>query len=134
MSTIAPASLARIAEEQFCQRRAALRLAVENGRFDAARANHNAQLWLAIAAAAGARLPELQVPTIWPIGGKIWMRADDLADPAEWRTELARARDRALAMAKKVPHDLKADQRARDLIALASALGAPPPASGGEAA
>ena len=120
-----PASLHRIAAHEFTQRRASLRAALDRGAISAAAANASAQLWLAIAASVGAPLPELSVETLFPIGGKRWLRADDIADPAAIRAEAARARDNALTRAERQPGDLKADQRARDLIALAEALGAP---------
>ncbi|MEQ5789052.1 hypothetical protein J3454_14240 [Erythrobacter sp. NFXS35] len=120
-----PKIIAKIAEEQFRQRTAALKRAYENGDWPGDPANETARLWLAIAAAAGAKLPELQVPLIFPIGRTGSISAHHIAEPHAYLGELARARDVAIARAEARPKDLRADQRARDLIALADALGAP---------
>lgn len=122
---ISPATIAKIAEGEFTRRRAAMKRAVDNGDWPGDPANETARLWLAIAAAAGARLPELQVPTIFPIGRTGTVMAHHIAEPQAYLAELARARDVAIAKAEASPKDLRADQRARDLIALADALGAP---------
>jgi hypothetical protein len=122
---VSPATIARIAAEEFSRRRAALKRAVDGGDWPGDPANETARLWLAIAAAAGAKLPELQVTAIVPLGKTCWLKADDIATPAERGAELARARDTAIAKAEANDKDLAADQRARDLIALAEALGAP---------
>lgn len=126
-----PASLARIAASELTQRIAASQVAVAAGTFGRDAANANAQLWLAIALEVGADIPvnigaQIVVECIWPAGKIVLPRADQIADPAATRTELARARDVAIAKASANPTDLAADQRARDLIALAEALGAPP--------
>jgi hypothetical protein len=118
-------TLAKIAEAELTRRRAALARAVEGGAVSAAAANDNARLWLAIAAKAGAILPELELQTIFPLGGKTLIQWFDIADAPELLAELARARDAAITKAEAAPKDLAADQRARDLIALAEALGAP---------
>lgn len=122
---VSPATIAKIAEQEFTRRRAAMQRAVENGDWPGDPANEAARLWLAIAAAAGAKLPELQAQAIFPIGKTCWLTADDIAEPSAYRAELARARDAAIAKAEANTKDLAADQRARDLIALAEALGAP---------
>lgn len=120
-----PASLHRIAEGEFARRRADLAKALAAGQISAAAANANAQLWCAIAAHVGARLQEIAVPTLYPIGGQRWLRAEDIADPASYRAECARAREVAITKAEAQPENLAAEQRARDLIALAEAIGAP---------
>ena len=122
---VSPATIARIAEEQFRQRAAALKRAVDNGDWPGDPANETARLWLAIAAAAGAKLPELQVPLIFPLNRTGSIMAHNIAEPRAYLGELARARDVALAKAEANPKDLRAEQKARDLIALAEALGAP---------
>lgn len=95
-------------------------------------ANETMRLWLAIALAAGAGpdLPadtraQIEVEAIYPRGSRVLPAAENIAEPHEYLPELARARDVALAKADANPKDLRADQRARDLIALADALGAP---------
>ena len=127
--SVSPATLAKIAEEQFRRRVAALRRAKENGDWPGDPANEKARLWLAIAAAAGAKLPEMQVPTIFPIGCTSTLMAHNIAEPREYLAELARARDVAIRKweaSKATPKpDLRAEQNAIDLITLADALGAP---------
>ncbi|MFN3351331.1 hypothetical protein [Pseudorhodoplanes sp.] len=123
--TLSRATIARIAEEQFSQRRAALKRAVDNGDWPGDPANEVARLWLAIAAMAGARLPELQVPAIFPIGHTCTVMAHHIASPDAALAELARARDVAIARAEANPKDARAAQKARDLMILANALGAP---------
>ncbi len=118
-------ALARIAEAELRQRTAALKQAVDNGDWPGDPANETARLWLAIAAAAGAKLPEMQVPAIFPIGRTCTIMAHQIAEPSAYLAELARARDAAIAKAEAHPQDLRLDQRARDLIALADALKAP---------
>lgn len=122
---VSPATIAKIAEEQLRQRVAALKRAVHGGDWPGDPANETARLWLAIAAAAGANLPELQVPCIFPIGKTATVNAHDIADPDAYLAELARARDVAIRAHEKKPEDLRQEQRARDLMALADALGAP---------
>lgn len=122
---ISPATIAKIAEEQFRRRRNALQRAKDNGDWPGDPANEKARLWLAIAAAAGAKLPEMQVPTIFPLGDRTFITARDIADRDAYLAELARARDVAIRKAEANRDDLRADQNARDLIALADALGAP---------
>lgn len=121
-----PRSIAKIAEDQFAQRRAALKRAVDNGDWPGDPANETARLWLAIAAAAGARLPELQVPLFFPLGRTGTIMAHNIAEPAAYLAELARARDVAVAAFEAKPKDLRLEQRARDLVALADHLRAPP--------
>jgi hypothetical protein len=120
-------ALTRIAEAELQRRRAALASAVDSGKVSAAAANDNARLWLAIAAKAGAILPELELHTIFPLGGKTLLRWFDIADAPELLAELARARDIALASSIAHPDDLARQQRAWDLQGLAIHLGAPPP-------
>ncbi len=120
-----PASLRRIAEQEFARRRASLAEALAAGQTTRGFANANAQLWLAIAAHVGAALPELELATLWPIGGKRFQRAEDIADPADYRAEAARARNVAIDKAESAPANLALEQRARDWIALAEAIGAP---------
>jgi hypothetical protein len=122
---VVPATIAKIAEQEFTRRRAALQRAVDGGDWPGDPANETARLWLAIAAAAGAKLPELEVTAIVPLGKTCAITASNIAEPSAYLAELARARDTAIAKAEANDKDLAADQRARDLIALAEALGAP---------
>lgn len=122
---VEPASIAKIAEEQFRQRVTALKRAVDCGDWPGDPANETARLWLAIAAAAGANLPELQVRAIFPFGRTARVTARNIAEPHAYLGELARARDAAILAHERAPKDLRREQRARDLIALADALGAP---------
>lgn len=123
----------RIALEEFNARRAALRKAArEGGDWAGDPANENATLWLAIALAAGVGrdLPadvcaQIEVRALFPYDKRYLPRADQIAQPHAYLGELARARDAALAKSALLPKDLRADQRARDLTALADALGAP---------
>jgi hypothetical protein len=127
-----PPTIADIALREFCARRDSLRRAVDAGDWPGDPANENAQLWLAIALAAGAgpKLPPdvtdaISVTCIFPPGRRTLPPADDVADRDEMLAELARARD--VAMDRAGP-DAGSDriQRAFDLDALAEALGAPP--------
>ena len=129
-----PASLRRIALEEFTRRRADLRLAAQQRLpgWTPPVANDKAALWLAIAIAAGVGrdLPEdvcaaIEVECIHPLGHKYLPLAERIADPAEYRAELARARDSARTKAEGSA-DERLIQRALDLTALAEALGAPP--------
>lgn len=124
----------RIALEEFNRRRAALRKAVREGAGDwpGDAANENAQLWLAIALAAGCGrdLPAdvcaaIEVRAHYPYDAKFLPLADQVADRAAWQAELARARDVAIRNHERRPGDHALEQRARGLIALADALGAP---------
>lgn len=121
------APIATIAAQEFTRRRAALEQAHAAGTISAEAANDNARLWLAIAGKAGADLPELAVPCIWPEGKVARMEWFELAERAEFLAELARARDAALRKACEHPADLAALQRGWDLQCLAIALGAPAP-------
>lgn len=133
MIRISP-GLRRIALEHFTGRLAhARKTAAQFGEgWPGDPANETLRLWLAIALAAGceADLPadvrqSVAVPCLWPGGERKLPRPDQIAQPAAMLAELARARDVAIAKAESRAKDLKADQRARDLIALAEALGAP---------
>ena len=125
--------LSQLAAEEFTRRRAALIEAHARGAIPAQRSNDNARIWLAIAAAAGADprtlAPEWQddltVKSIWPPGRTRPKTAEEIADPAEIRAELTRARDQAAATARADTTNLKAQQRAWDREALASHLGCP---------
>lgn len=128
-------SIRRIALEQFNGRLAAARKqAREMGdSWPGDPANENLRLWLAIALAAGVGrdLPAdickaIEVEAIHPYRQKFLPSSDQIAHEHAWKGELARARDAAIAKSEQRPKDLRADQRARDLIALADALGAPP--------
>jgi hypothetical protein len=120
-----PAALADIFTGEFYFRRDKLLEAYRAGRISLETANATADLWLALAAMAGARLPEMALKAIWPRGTGAWRRADQIADPAAARAELARARTAAIMKAERHPEDLRLSQRARDLIAGAEALRAP---------
>jgi hypothetical protein len=133
MSAPSP-SIRAIALEQFNGRLThARRMAAQTGdSWPGDPANENVQLWLAIALAAGVGrdLPRdicaaIEVTAIFPEGRKYLPDPSQIAEPHAYLGELARARDVAIAKAEKRPKDLRADQRARDLIALAEALGAP---------
>ncbi len=127
-------SIRRIALEQFNGRLAAARKqAREMGdSWPGDPANENLRLWLAIALAAGVGrdLPAdickaIEVEAIYPYRQKFLPSSDQIAHEHAWKGELALARDAAIARSEQRPKDLRADQRARDLIALADALGAP---------
>lgn len=122
---VSPGTIARIAAEEFTRRRAAAQRKFDEGQWPGDPINEAMRLWLAIAAAAGAKLPELEVTAIVPLGKTCAITASTIAEPHAYLAELARARDTAIAKAEAAPKDLAADQRARDLIALAEALGAP---------
>ncbi|MFO6447838.1 hypothetical protein ACLBKU_11890 [Erythrobacter sp. NE805] len=96
-------------------------------------ANENLRLWLAIALAAGVGrdLPRevcaaIEVKCLFPVGARYLPTADRIAREHAWKGELARARDVALAKSEQRPRNIRAEQRARDLVILADALGAPP--------
>lgn len=125
-----PAEIARIAADLFADRRRALKQAVANGDWPGDPANETAQLWLAIALAAGADLPadvreKIELRCTFPPGKRILPRPDQIAPPHAYLGELARARTAAITAAEAAPKDLRKAQRARDLIALADHLGAP---------
>lgn len=103
---------AHIALEEFTRRRDALRRAVRGQGFDLARANRQAELWLAIALAAGARPPEAA-----GLDG-----SEDIALPAQWQAELARAAVAATARRRAAPDDRAGARRALGLAALARLL------------
>jgi hypothetical protein len=95
-------------------------------------ANENLRNWLAIALAAGVGrdLPrdicvKIEVKAIYPAGHTYLPLPSQIAHDHAWKGELARARDTAITKAEARPKDLRAEQRARDLIHLADALGAP---------
>lgn len=128
-------SIRAIALEQFNGRLAAARKqAREMGdSWPGDPANENLRLWLAIAIAAGVGrdLPRevcaaIEVEALFPQRARFLPTADRIAAEHAWKGELARARDAAIARSEQRPKDLRADQRARDLIALADAMGAPP--------
>jgi hypothetical protein len=130
MTPLSP-DIRRIALEQFTQRRAFLKQAAQNGDWPGDPANEAAQLWLAIALAAGVGrdLPAdvcamIEIRAIHPYDSKFLPRADQIAPAHAYRAELARARAAAIAQAE-TRGDPKSLNRARDLIALAEALGAP---------
>lgn len=96
-------------------------------------ANENLRLWLAIAlrAGVGRDLPAdicaaIEVEAIFPYRRKFLPSSDQIAPEHAWKGELARARDAAILAFETRPKDLRLEQRARDLIALADTLGAPP--------
>ncbi len=109
-------ALAHIALDEFTRRRASMRRAVHGG-YSAALANHNAQMWLAIAFACGARPPEAEGFT----------RASDIADPREYLAELARARDAAVQKAINNTSDRELSMRSFAIASLALHLGASGP-------
>jgi hypothetical protein len=123
-------ALALIAITEFRARRDWVAQQLAHRRIDAATASARLRPWLAICALCGADLPELACPStqVWPQTGPEtpdhW-RAHDIDPQGHWRTELARARNAALAS-----HDPSgAPQRtvqARNLCRLADALGLPP--------
>ena len=128
-------SIRAIALEQFNGRLAAARKqARDMGElWPGDPANENLTLWLAIALAAGVGgdLPRevcaaIEVKAIYPVGQAFLPPPSSIAHEHAWKGELARARDVALAKAEQRPCNIRAEQRARDLIRLADALGAPP--------
>jgi hypothetical protein len=129
-------AIRRIALEQFNGRLAAARkLARELGdTWPGDPVNEELRLWLAIALAAGVGrdLPAeicaaIEVEAVYPRGARYLPLPSQIAAEHAWKGELARARDAAIARAEARPRDQRAAQRARDLIALADALGAPAP-------
>lgn len=132
--TKASPNIRAIALEHFTGRIAAMRkLAQQQGEsWPGDPANENAQLWLAIALAAGAGpdLPadvreRIAVDCLWPRGKRALPHPGQIAQPHAYLGELARARDAAIAKADQRPKDQRAIQRAIDLRCLAEALGAP---------
>lgn len=148
--------LAQIGAGLFRQRQSYAARMVAEGRLTREQAEAKLRPWLAIAAMAGADLPELELHgnELWPDTGKpvIHRRfAADIAPAAEWRAALATARDAALKQQSDSADQsalkqqggsanqnaLKqqsgsADQNTRDLIRLANALHAPPAMPAGE--
>jgi hypothetical protein len=125
--------LRRFALEEWHRRLEAWQTAANQGAADwpGDPANEQMTIWTAIVVLAGAgdQLPpatreQLMIRTLWPVGGQRMKRADEIADIAAIHAELTRARDVAITKANATPGDLKKEQRARDLIALAEALGA----------
>lgn len=126
----APATIALIAAQELADRLSALRRAAQTSDWPGDQANETATLWLAIALAAGAKLPadlarRIEQPCIFPPGKTRLPRADRIAAPNAYLGEVARARDVARAKAEGSA-DQRLIQRALDLTALAEALGAPP--------
>lgn len=113
------APLAKFALGEFARRRAALRDGVAKRQITADDANHKAQVWLAIARATGADCPEMYIECLWPRGRKTRLTAYEIADWQECVHELARASRYAANRAGADPQNLKAQQRAWDLEALA---------------
>ncbi len=127
-------SIRAIALDEFNARRAAWRKAAREGAADwpGDAANENANLWLAIALAAGVGrdLPAevcraIEIRALYPYDKRFLPRADHIAHDHAWKGELARARDVARAKAEGST-DQRLIQRALDLTLLAEALGAPP--------
>lgn len=118
--------LAKFALDEFTRRRAALRDGVGKRQITADDANHKAQVWLAIARATGADCPEMYIECIWPRGRKTRLTAYEIADWQDCVTELARASRYAANRAGGDPQNLKAQQRAWDLEALAAHHDLPP--------
>lgn len=134
-----PSRAAALSAEIFRQLQAAARRNVAARKWTAEQATGRLRPWLAIAAAAGADLPELRDEGVrifpWAEAGRpvsLRLFAEDICPRAEWQAALARARDDAVARAG-------CDEtiaRARDLLALSRALGVGtpinPPARPGE--
>lgn len=120
-------AIALIAVDEFTRRRQALRHAARQGLRPAAECESKAWAWLAIAAAAGADLPELMVDCIWPAGARGRLRADEIMPRERYLAELARARDAAVAKALANPANRELSMRGFCLSSLALNLGAPAP-------
>lgn len=100
---------------------------VAQGKLTRDQAEARLRPWLAVASAAGADLPEMERHgnEIWPDAGKpvtFRLYPSEICADHEWRGELARARDAALAALNPDPAPAKLAQ-ARDLVALANHLG-----------
>jgi hypothetical protein len=126
--------LRRFALEEWHRRLAAWQTAASQGAADwpgdLANEQMTIQTAIVVLAEAGDQLSpatreQMMIPTLWPVGGQRMKRADEIATTAAIHAELTRARDVAIAKAEATPGDPQKDQRARDLIALAEALGAP---------
>lgn len=129
---------AQIAAQEFRRRQSWLSQQVNSGRMELADANTKLRPWLAIAARAGADLPELweQAFVLVPetrAGAVEQIRVipNDIAPKEEALSALAKARDAAIDLiTDNPPADLEAAKRAatnaQNLAALAWALRAPP--------
>ena len=114
---------AAVAAGLFRQRQSYASRMVAEGRLTRDAAEAKLRPWLAIAAAVGADLPELELHgnELWPDVGKPVvhrLHAADISPADEWRETLAAARDAAVNTADT---DEKLDQ-ARALTLLAQAL------------
>ena len=114
---------AAVAAGLFRQRQSYASRMVAEGRLSRDVAEAKLRPWLAIAAAAGADLPELELHgnEIWPDTGKPVvhrLHAEDIGPAGDWRETLASARDAAVNTAE---NNEKRDD-ARALVRLAQVL------------
>ena len=136
---IPPAETSRFAAQEFRRLQAEARAAVASRQLTADKAERRLKAWLAIAALARADLPEL-VEALAPLRTRSVMRpgmgwreeevnegearadlAQAICPNGEWRRELERATDTALARA----FDPETSARAAQFLALARALHVP---------
>ena len=122
----APFDAASVAAGLFRARQSYASQMLGQGRLTRDKAEAKLRPWLAIAAAAGADLPELELHgnELYPDAGKpivLRLRADEICPATEWRPALAAARNAAIA-ACEGGEPAKITQ-ARDLITLANTLG-----------
>lgn len=129
--TSAATSPATIAARAFQRRRGFAARQVAAGRSTSADANAKLAPWLALAAEAGADLPELleehKVIYPWDQAGRIFqrrMRADDICPRADRHAALARAAT-AQAQAQALDPSPANTEAARELLALCAALAVP---------
>lgn len=121
------AGLAKFAAAEYERRKEAMGLALDAKRLDADTAHGNVWLWLSIALRTGADHPDMYVEAIWPPAQPVKMLRCEMAEPANCRAELTRARDAVMKKSAARPDDLKLQQRAWDLEALAAHHGCKPP-------
>lgn len=114
MTTALALDLATIAAEEFNRRREKANQAIARGEMTPGRAEAHLRPWLAVAAAAGADLPEMRE-------GDTRLCAEQIAPGANWRPILAAARDRAIQVHHAEPTPRR-EATARRLMQLANTL------------
>lgn len=120
------AGISKFALAEFNRRRAKLTAAAREGVISHDNANHKALIWLAIAGASGADSAEMYVECIWPKGKRVKAHWFHIAAPDDCVAELDRARRIAARRAAERPKDLRLQQHAWDLEALADYHGCEP--------
>lgn len=123
-----PEALAEIAARSFIRAQAAARKAIAAGRMQPSEADSRMLPWLAIAAAGGAKLPELIEPLdvivhTGPAPAPTSRRrhSSEISPRADWVPVLVETREAALARHEAEPGE-ENTRTARDLIALGDAL------------